>query len=144
MQRLMRLLMVFAAAFIVVGTSLGLSQAAVAGNLNVLTLGTPTFLATEVEVNAVDAKLATEFGQKIDLNNTNVRAFRQYPGFYPKLASLVIANSPYDKVEEVLQIPGLSDKQKDLLRDNLDKFTVTPADSALIEGDDRINNGIYK
>ncbi len=144
MQRLMRLLMVFAAAFIVVGTSLGLSQSAVAGNLNVLTLGTPTLLATEVEVNAVDAKLATEFGQKIDLNNTNVRAFRQYPGFYPTLARLVIANSPYDKVDEVLQIPGLSDKQKDLLRGNLDKFTVTPADSALIEGDDRINNGIYK
>ena len=78
------------------------------------------------------------------LNNTNVRAFRQYPGFYPALARLVIAGSPYQKVEDVLILPGLTDKQLDLLRNNLDKFTVTPSDSALIEGGDRINNGIYK
>ena len=33
--------------------------------------------------NKADDKLDTEFGKKIDLNNTNVRAFQRYPGMYP-------------------------------------------------------------
>lgn len=94
--------------------------------------------------NAADRKLATEYGKKIDLNNTNVRAFLKYPGLYPTLAGKIIQNSPYTSVEEVLNLPGLSDRQKQLLQDNLDKFTVTDPETALISGGDRYNNGVYK
>ncbi len=94
--------------------------------------------------NAVDAKLSTDFGKKIDLNNTNVRTFRLYKGMYPTLARLVVSNAPYQSVEDVFDIPGLTAEQKEVLQANLDNFTVTPADSALVEGGDRINNGYYQ
>ncbi len=66
-----------------------------------------------------------DFGQKIDLNNANIVAFTDCPGFYPTLAQLIVQNSPYQKVEDVLQIPGLSDRQKEQLTAYLDHFTVT-------------------
>lgn len=92
----------------------------------------------------VEEKLATEFGQKLDLNNSNVRMFRQYAGLYPNLARLILKNAPYDKVEDVLNIPGLTEQQKELLRANLDNFTVTKVEPALVEGSDRYNPGIYR
>ncbi|MDX2232709.1 MAG: photosystem II complex extrinsic protein PsbU [Leptolyngbyaceae cyanobacterium bins.349] len=107
----------------------------------------PKLLAAAVEEDvrdAVSAKLKTEFGRKLDLNNTNIRAFRQYQGLYPTLAGVLVKNAPYRSVEDVLNIPGLSDRQKEILRDNLDNFTVTEVESALTEGADRINNGIYR
>lgn len=94
--------------------------------------------------DAVSAKMRTEYGQKLDLNNTNIRAFRQYQGLYPTLAGILVKNAPYDSVQDVLQIPGLSDRQKEILEENLDNFTVTSVESALTEGADRINNGIYR
>jgi len=109
-----------------------------------------SFLVPQIPVlaierqNRADAKLATEFGEKIDLNNTNVRAFQQYPGLYPTLAKKIIQNAPYGKVEDVLNLPGLSDGQKQLLQSNFDKFTVTELEPAFNEGDDRFNNGIYR
>jgi photosystem II PsbU protein len=93
--------------------------------------------------NAMDDKLRA-VGKRIDLNNTNVRAFMQYPGLYPTLATLIVRNAPYENVEDVLNIPGLSDRQKEVLQANLDQFTVTDVEAALVEGDDRINNGIYR
>jgi len=102
-------------------------------------------LAVEAEYrNAVDDKLSTDFGKKIDLNNTNVRAFMQYPGLYPTLARLLVKNSPYASVDDVLNLPGLTPRQREVLEANLDKFTVTDPNDALVEGDDRINNGIYR
>jgi len=92
--------------------------------------------------NQVEVKLG-EAGGKIDLNNANVRAFAQYRGLYPNLARIVLKNAPYDSVEDVLNIEGLSDRQKQLLQANLDNFTATDVEQALIEGGDRYNNGIY-
>jgi photosystem II PsbU protein len=93
--------------------------------------------------NAVDKKLTTEFGQKIDLNNSSIRNFRDLRGFYPNLASLIIKNAPYNSVNDVLSVAGLNDKQKELLQANLDKFTVTEPSVELTEGDDRYNPGVY-
>lgn len=93
--------------------------------------------------NAADEMLRTDFGKKVDLNNSDVRDFRQFPGFYPDLSSKIIRNAPYDKVEDVLSIPGLSDSQKDRLRANLDSFTVNPPVNIFNEGDDRYNPGVY-
>jgi photosystem II PsbU protein len=85
-----------------------------------------------------------ELGRKLDLNNTNVRAFTQYPGMYPTLARMIVKNAPFDEVEDVLNMPNLTDRQKEILQANLDKFTVTQPDDAFVEGGDRFNNGIYR
>jgi len=139
---------------------LGLSQTALAAGFNITTgqnaipqqalvasiPSAPMLLAAaEGEIrNKMYDKLQTEFGKKVDLNNTNVRAFRQYQGMYPTLAGLVVKNAPYEQVEDVLKIPGLSETQKEILQANLGSFTVTDVEEALVEGDDRINNGIYR
>lgn len=68
-------------------------------------------------------------GEKIDLNNANVIAFRDCPGYYPTLAKKIISNGPYGSVEEVLNIRGLNLKQKKLLEDKLDLFTITESNT---------------
>jgi photosystem II PsbU protein len=123
----------------------GSSQSATAANLSDFGSVRPSvLLAADSLRNAVDDKMATDYGKKIDLNNTNLRAFRQYQGMYPTLASLIFKNAPYESVEDVLKIPGLSEKQKEVLQANLDNFTVSEVTKELVEGDDRINNGIYR
>lgn len=147
MKKLMRLLTILT---LMVGCMgwLSVPQQAIAANLSSVIRPVPVLAAVEAETtvrrNRADAKLDTEFGRKIDLNNTNVRAFQKYPGMYPNLARKVIKNAPYENVEDVLNIEGLSDRQKELLQANLDKFTVTDVESAFTEGDDRYNNGIYR
>ncbi|MCU0550933.1 MAG: photosystem II complex extrinsic protein PsbU [Leptolyngbya sp. Prado105] len=133
-----RLIRVLAMVSLVVGCLGWFSQAAVAANL----VGTPV-LAAELR-NAVEDKMATEYGKKLDLNNTNVRAFRQLPGLYPTLAGLIVKNAPYNSVNDVLDIPGLSDQQKQVLQSNFDNFVVTDVSKELVEGGDRYNNGIYR
>lgn len=149
MKRLMRLLTVFCLLVGCLGW-LSVPQQALAADFSSVTLRPVPVLAaveegtTTLRRNRADDKLATEFGKKIDLNNTNVRAFQKYPGMYPNLARKIIKNAPYENVEDVLQLEGLSDRQKELLQANLDKFTVTDVESAFTEGDDRYNNGIYR
>lgn len=128
--------------------ALGTSVALAADLSSVTFRSVPVLAAVEGETtllrNRADDKLGTEFGKKIDLNNTNVRAFTQYPGMYPTLATKIVRNAPYEKVDDVLEVPGLSDRQKEILQANLDNFTVTDVESAFTEGDDRYNNGIYR
>jgi photosystem II PsbU protein len=118
----------------------GMPQSAMAAGLEQAS----PLLAEEVLNNAVDAKLGTEYGAKLDLNNANVQNFRKYPGLYPTLARKILLNAPFENEEDVLDIPGLSERQIAILKDNLDNFTVTPPDPALVEGADRFNNGVYK
>ncbi|CDN11583.1 MAG: photosystem II complex extrinsic protein PsbU [Richelia sp.] len=121
-------------------------QIAQAANLQSLTLPTVSILAVEGGKlrNRADEKLADVYGDKIDLNNTNVRAFQNYRGLYPTLASKIIKNAPYEKVEDVLGIKGLSERQQQILQENLENFTVNAPESLFNEGDDRINPGIYR
>lgn len=100
-------------------------------------------LAEEIR-NAVDDKLSTEYGSKLDLNNANVQAFVKYRGMYPTIARKILLNAPYESVEEVLELPNLSERERDIIESNLDSFTVTPPDPALVEGADRFNNGVYR
>ncbi|WP_017651571.1 photosystem II complex extrinsic protein PsbU [Fortiea contorta] len=141
MKGLVRLLTVFSLLLGCWGW-LGSTQIAQAASFRSLTLPQVPVLA--VGQNRADAKLGTEFGKKIDLNNTNVRAFQQYPGLYPTLAKVIIKNAPYKNLEDVLDIPGLSERQKQTLQANFDHFTVTDLEPAFNEGDDRFNNGIYR
>lgn len=145
MKRLVRLLSVFSLLLGCWGF-LGASQAQ-AAHFNIVTFQSAPILGVESVQslrNPADEKLAEVYGKKIDLNNTNVRAFQKYPGLYPNIARKVIANAPYEKVEDVMKIEGLSDRQKKILEGNLAHFTVTQRSSVFNEGDDRINNGIYR
>jgi photosystem II PsbU protein len=145
-KRLVRLLTVFSLLLGCWGW-LGTTQIAQASNINGVGLQFVPVLAvefTQPTQNKADQKLGTEFGKKVDLNNTNVRAFQQYPGLYPTLAKKIIQNAPYQQLDDVFNIPGLSDRQKDILQANLDHFTVTEQEPAFNEGDDRFNNGIYR
>jgi photosystem II PsbU protein len=143
MKRLGRLLAV-------VGLLLGCfawagDQSAIAASLSNFVLPSSSLIAVEApsRTNRADDKLATEYGKKLDLNNSAVRDFRDYRGMYPTLARLIIKNAPYGQVEDVLKISDLTEAQKKVLQANLDKFTVTAVESVFIEGDTRLNNGLY-
>ncbi|MGV2828410.1 photosystem II complex extrinsic protein PsbU [Myxosarcina sp. GI1(2024)] len=130
-------------ALLLIVSSWALTEAtqAQASELNLLNWRSPSILAERV--NSADAKrLELERG-KLDLNNSNVREFRQLRGFYPTLASKIIQHAPYDNVEDVLNIPGLSERQKERLQANLDNFIVTEPAPSMIEGAERINPAIY-
>lgn len=120
-----------------------LPQPAVAASLNQLQFNMP-FAAAEGSLrNVADDKLG-ELSGKIDLNNTNVRAFLRYPGLYPTLARKIVKNAPFETIDDVLDMPDLTERQKEVLKENFDNFTVTPPVDALVEGSDRFNNGIYR
>ena len=92
--------------------------------------------------NVADDKIAERDG-KVDLNNSSVRRFQQFPGMYPTMAGKIILGGPYSSVEEVLEL-DLNDSQRDLFARYKGNFTVTPPSIALNEGDDRINDGQYR
>ncbi|MEL6138918.1 MAG: photosystem II complex extrinsic protein PsbU [Cyanobacteria bacterium J06626_23] len=70
-------------------------------------------------------ELCASAEQKIDLNNANLIAFLDCPGFYPNLATKIVKEGPYASVEDVLTLPGLSNQQRDRLKANLDSFMVS-------------------
>lgn len=79
---------------------------------------------------------------KIDLNNANVLAFRRLPGMYPTLAKIIIQNAPYASLDEVLQIEGLTDRQKERIKQYMDQFTLYRPDNSMQR--ERINNANYR
>lgn len=142
MKRLVGLLMTIGLLVSLVG---GMAMAPPAFALNLSGTSQPGLRLAVVSFgNSIDAKLSTEYGAKLDLNNANVQGFRKFPGLYPTLARKILLNAPFDSVEDVLDLPGLSEQQVNILKANLDNFTVTVPDPALIEGADRFNNGVYK
>ena len=119
------------------------SQPAHAMNITSISPASNQLLAVEnTRRNVADDFIASNKG-KIDLNNSGIRDFRELRGFYPKLASLIIQNAPYNEVDEVLSIPGLSDSQAQRLEANLDQFTVNPTTIVFTDGDERYNPGLY-
>ena len=74
-----------------------------------------------------EVRLCQEKEGKIDLNNANLSAFTDCPGFYPSLAKLIVVNGPYEQVEDVLTISDLSKRQQEQLLANLEHFTVNQA-----------------
>jgi len=81
-------------------------------------------------------------GDKIDLNNANVRAYLKVPGMYPNLAGKVASQGPYKTVADVYSIPGLSGKEKDVLKSNENRFVTLEVKPEYFI--DRINNGLYR
>jgi photosystem II PsbU protein len=92
--------------------------------------------------NVADDKIAESAG-KVDLNNSSVRRFQQFPGMYPTLAGKIVLGGPYETVDDVLKL-DLNNRQKELFEKYKENFTVTPPSIALNEGFDRINDGVYR
>ena len=92
--------------------------------------------------NIADDKIAAREG-KVDLNNSSVRRFQQFPGMYPTMAGKIVLGGPYNNVDDVLNL-DLSERQLELFNKYKENFTVTPPEIALNEGDDRINDGQYR
>lgn len=141
MKRL--LLAVILAVGMLTGSWFSWNSPAVAGPLNSFSLTSTPLVAEEIR-NAVDDKLSTEYGSKLDLNNANVQAFVKYRGLYPTIARKILRDAPYDAVEDILEIPDLSDREREIIQANIGSFTVTPPDPAFVEGADRFNNGVYR
>ncbi len=121
MKRLGQWLSLWSLIFIMGWVFLGWTQPVVAASTNIESM---TMLAVRTELTT-EIKFCPESDQKIDLNNANLVAFTDCPGFYPTLAQLILQNGPYQKIEDVLNIPDLTARQKELLTANLDSFTVT-------------------
>lgn len=81
-------------------------------------------------------------GEKIDINNANVRSYLKIKGFYPNLAGLIVSNGPYKSVDELYDLPGITANQKELLDSNKEKLVALPP--AAEYEIDKINNGLYK
>ncbi|EME29916.1 photosystem II PsbU protein [Galdieria sulphuraria] len=81
-------------------------------------------------------------GDKVDINNANIRAYTKFPGFYPKLASLIVKNGPYKSVNDLYNIKGLTEDQRELIKKYEDRFVaLDPAPEYEV---DKFNNGLYR
>mmetsp|Transcript_14088 Transcript_14088/g.33215 ORF Transcript_14088/g.33215 Transcript_14088/m.33215 type:complete len:191 (+) Transcript_14088:72-644(+) len=79
---------------------------------------------------------------KVDINNANVQAYRQFPGMYPTIAGLIGSNGPYKSVADIYNIKGLTEPMKSVLKQYEANFVCFPADPAYFI--DRVNNGLYR
>ena len=79
-------------------------------------------------------------GDKIDLNNANVRAYLKLPGLYPTIAGKIVsAKAPFKTVADVYNIPGLTATEKEILKKYDSRFvTLDPKPEYVM---DKINNG---
>lgn len=127
------------ALLLIVG-SWGFAGTAKASDMDIFNVQSSVLLA---RINTADAKRRELVKGKLDLNNSDVREFRRLPGFYPGLASKIIQNAPYSDVQEVLDIPGLSDSQVERLQANIEEFVVTDVEASMNAGGDRYNPGLY-
>lgn len=78
--------------------------------------------------------------QTVDVNNANVRVYLKMPGMYPGAAGKIAANGPYKAVSDVYNIPGLTAKEKEVIKKYESRFTALPPSADYVI--DRINNGL--
>jgi photosystem II PsbU protein len=78
-------------------------------------------------------------GDKIDLNNANIRAYLKLPGVYPTIASKIVTSGPFKAVSDVYSIPSLSSTEKDTLKKYEGKFIALDVKPEYEI--DKINNG---
>jgi photosystem II PsbU protein len=81
-------------------------------------------------------------GDKVDLNNANIRAYLKIPGLYPTVASKIVNNGPFKTVDDVYNIPGLTGAEKDALKKQQSRFVVLDTKPEYVI--DKINNGLYR
>merc|ERR1719499_2487388 len=133
----------WAAASLGVGAVLGWlsarrQQAASAAGAAALAVAPAAGLAI-VDYDAVKYLGGTD---KVDLNNANVQAYRQFPGMYPTAAGWIATHGPYKQVSDLYEIKGVPENVKALFKKYEGQFVVLPANEAYFI--DRINNGMYR
>merc|ERR1719166_789331 len=79
---------------------------------------------------------------KVDINNANVQAYRQFPGFFPTAAGIIATHGPYEKVGDLYSIPNLDPKIVEIFKKYEGNLVCNPASPAYFI--DRINNGLYR
>jgi len=81
-------------------------------------------------------------GTIVDVNNANVRVYLKMPGMYPSIAGKIVTAGPFKTVADIYNIPGLSGKEKEVIKKYESRFTVrTPSADYVI---DKYNNGLYR
>lgn len=84
-------------------------------------------------------------GDKVDVNNANIRAFTQFPGMYPNAAAKILKAAPdagYKSAADLYNAPGLTGPEKDVIKKYEAKFVfLEPKPEYVI---DRLNNGLYR
>ena len=78
----------------------------------------------------------------VHVNNAKVRVYLKMPGLYPTLAGKIASNGPYNAVGDLYNIPGLSGKEKELLKKYESRFTAQKPQADYVI--DRFNNGLYR
>merc|ERR1712150_433125 len=63
---------------------------------------------------------------KVDLNNANVQAYRQFPGMYPTAAGQIATHGPYKSVADIYDIPGLDERVKAIMKKYEGNFVALP------------------
>jgi photosystem II PsbU protein len=78
----------------------------------------------------------------VDINNANVRVYLKMPGMYPTVAGKVASGGPYSSVSDVYNIPGLTSKEKEILKKYESRFVAKKPEADYVI--DKINNGLYR
>lgn len=102
-----------------------------------------TPLGIAVAAHAAELPAVKHLDAPIDVNNTILRNYRQLPGFYPNLARTLVQNAPYDSLEDMLRIPGLTEEQKALIKANAENFVIGEYQEGANQLENRINQGYY-
>jgi len=81
-------------------------------------------------------------GDKVDLNNANIRAYLKIPGLYPTVASKIVKYGPFKSVSDVYNIPGLTGSEKEAIKKVESRFVTLDTKPEYVI--DKINNGLYR
>lgn len=100
-------------------------------------------LGIPVVARAAELPAVKHLDTPIDVNNTILRNYRQLPGFYPTLARILVKNAPYRSLEDMLQISGLTEQQKALIKANAENFVFGEYQEGANQLENRINQGYY-
>ncbi|MFS8888831.1 photosystem II complex extrinsic protein PsbU [Synechococcus sp. R55.1] len=102
-----------------------------------------TPLGIPIVARAAELPAVKHLDTPIDVNNTILRNYRQLPGFYPTLARILVKNAPYKSLEDMLQISGLTEQQKALIKANAENFVFGEYQEGANQLENRINQGYY-
>ena len=128
---------------LIVGISLAFNLATPAFAQEDVETVAPAVQSSAASVAEVDGVPVIDLQPKLDLNYAMLRRFRELPGFYPTLGQKIIKAVPFNSVEDVVNIDGLTDKQVRLLRANFKNFVVGDYDEGANDFETRLNKGFY-
>eukprot|EP00933_Yihiella_yeosuensis_P021290 TRINITY_DN1687_c0_g1_i1.p1 TRINITY_DN1687_c0_g1~~TRINITY_DN1687_c0_g1_i1.p1 ORF type:complete len:191 (-),score=64.44 TRINITY_DN1687_c0_g1_i1:74-646(-) len=129
----------------------GLSIGAVMGWLNARKQQAASVAAaTAVAVTPLAASAYVDYenieylggSDKVDINNANIQAYRQFPGMFPTAAAAIATHGPFKSVKEIYDIPNLDPRVVDVFKKYEANLVCLPANPAYFI--DRINNGLYR